>query len=384
MVRPGESVRITVQTTNLEFQPGICTVNLEINDEIVAVVEQPVSALETETLTFFEVREDPGEYTVRIGDLTGTFRVVPEELPAECLSFADLVIDPPEVAPEELVTISAMAQNSCDFSGSVDVVLRINTEVEGQLQESLPALGSVEVVFEYTAPSEEETLLVEVGDLLGLVDPVTGELVVSVPLVSIDCTFSNLEIEPQEAAPGEMVSIRVRATNIEDLAGICRVILLVDGLEVATGDVEIGPLTTIIVSLSILAPEAPGDHAVRIGELEGSLYVIPEDAHLVRGRVILEGRATHAGVIVMFSGQDPVTTDADGSYQIGLLPGIYEVTAQKEGFLAAAKAVEVNSDITISTVVLLAGDANADGRVDVSDLALAGRNQGSDHTPWSD
>ena len=73
----------------------------------------------------------------------------------------------------------------------------------------------------------------------------------------------------------------------------------------------------------------------------------------------------------------------NGSFEIQLTSGIYDVIAEKDGFLPATKmGVVVNQDMTLPEVKLLWGDANGDGLIDIRDLVLPARNLGKDESPW--
>ena len=76
-----------------------------------------------------------------------------------------------------------------------------------------------------------------------------------------------------------------------------------------------------------------------------------------------------------------VVTDATGSFQVQLTTGIYRVTVEKDGFLPATmEGLEVDRDIALE-VLLLAGDMNGDGVIDVTDLMVPAKNQGKTESP---
>ena len=96
----------------------------------------------------------------------------------------------------------------------------------------------------------------------------------------------------------------------------------------------------------------------------------------------LEARNDHSGASVTFSGKTPVVTDADGNFSIDLADGTYTVAVERDGFLKATKAnLVVNQDMTLPPVKLLAGDMDGNGVIDVKDLLVAGKNQGTSQSP---
>jgi hypothetical protein len=139
---------------------------------------------------------------------------------------------------------------------------------------------------------------------------------------------------------------------------------------------------------------------------------------VLQGRVVLQGRTAHSGVTITV-GEDGLvaSTSADGSFELEVPGGTYQVSVDKSGFLSALKGdvlVTAGQTTVLPDVVLLAGDAdnsglidifdlliianafntlpsdnpdvdiNGDGRVDIFDLVLAGINFGKSLSPWPD
>ena len=93
--------------------------------------------------------------------------------------------------------------------------------------------------------------------------------------------------------------------------------------------------------------------------------------HLVKGRVVLEGRIDNRDARVTFTTHPPVSTDAEGNYEILLAPGTYDVTVERPSHLTATRTgLVVQSDLVLPVVKLVFGDINGDSVVDVSDLAI--------------
>ena len=136
-------------------------------------------------------------------------------------------------------------------------------------------------------------------------------------------------------------------------------------------------------------PEGPHTFQVRavggVGRKDaiGSLDFLIRTVHIVQGSVRLEGRSDHAGARVTFSGTDPVVTSTDGSFQVELLSGTYDVTVEREGFLTAIKSgLIVDTDTALPVVKLLGGDVNGDGDIDIIDLVIPAKNLGKMESPW--
>ena len=79
---------------------------------------------------------------------------------------------------------------------------------------------------------------------------------------------------------------------------------------------------------------------------------------------------------------DRVSSDpVQGSFGLILTEGVYNVTVEKDGFLRATmEGLEVGRDIALE-VLLLAGDLNGDGVIDVIDLMVPAKNQGKTESP---
>ena len=114
---------------------------------------------------------------------------------------------------------------------------------------------------------------------------------------------------------------------------------------------------------------------------DGSITV--ECVTALEGNAYLEGREDHSGITVTLEGNTVLTatTDISGTYAfVGLPAGTYTMTLSHDNFLA----IEV-ADVTVTecettalcSYMLLAGDLNNDGVIDISDLALCAANFGS-------
>ncbi len=105
----------------------------------------------------------------------------------------------------------------------------------------------------------------------------------------------------------------------------------------------------------------------------------------IRGNVFLQGSPDHSGVTVRTNGNG-ATSAEDGSYSIeGLPPGSYALTAEKEMYLTATKegvVVEPGETAVVGNVILLAGDLNGDGVIDLRDLVILAQNLGLLASPW--
>ena len=66
------------------------------------------------------------------------------------------------------------------------------------------------------------------------------------------------------------------------------------------------------------------------------------------------------------------TTNEDGTYEIYLIPGTYDILLDKPGYLDhiySSKTIEENKTIDLGYKELLAGDVNKDSTIEISDLS---------------
>ena len=109
---------------------------------------------------------------------------------------------------------------------------------------------------------------------------------------------------------------------------------------------------------------------------------------IVDGTVSLEGMPNPiSGARLTFSSGDQTiarvfSDPGNGSFEIQLISGIYDVIVEKDGFLPATKLGElVNQDMVLPEIRLLGGDSNGDGVIGADDLAIPAKNLGGMRPP---
>ncbi len=97
----------------------------------------------------------------------------------------------------------------------------------------------------------------------------------------------------------------------------------------------------------------------------------------VNGFIQMQGRTDHSGAeVCAWDGPTNVgcaTTVADGSYELQLLPGIYDITVEMGRYLDSVYpgvTVTTGSTTTLPTVVLPGGDGNDDDLINILDLSF--------------
>ncbi|MCK4723639.1 MAG: carboxypeptidase regulatory-like domain-containing protein, partial [Dehalococcoidia bacterium] len=115
----------------------------------------------------------------------------------------------------------------------------------------------------------------------------------------------------------------------------------------------------------------------------GTTIIITDEAHgIILGYVSLEGLDDHSGATVT-AGIYQTTTTQEGAYILNVAPGTYSVTIDKAGYLAAVSSeiyvVEILSGepVEMPDALLLRGDVDNSGAIDVADLISATDNLGT-------
>ena len=196
---------------------------------------------------------------------------------------------------------------------------------------------------------------------------------------------------------GALVSTRTPLFVWEPSTGdVVSYLLQVTSGDLTTGpyDIDVGILHATTEFLSTV-DLADANYSWRVVARDGAQNAAPSATWafvvrllVVRGRVALEGMFNpRTGAILTFSTGSRVfqafSNPEDGSFEIELPSDTYDITVEKDGFLTATKhGTLINQDVTLSELLLLSGDPNGDGIVDVKDLVVPAKNQGKTKSPW--
>jgi hypothetical protein len=165
-----------------------------------ATKEVTVNAGLSKEVTFTTTRDIAGTYLVDVDGLTGSFTVEEKPAPA-AFSITNLSIQPTQVQPKEVVTITVLVSNTGGTEGSYTVVLKINGVKEAEKTVALDAGKSQEVSFSITrekAGSYSVTVdglsgsftVAEVPPVKPLINwPLTGGIIAAVVVVGLIVFF---------------------------------------------------------------------------------------------------------------------------------------------------------------------------------------------------
>lgn len=136
-----------------------------------------------------------------------------------------------------------------------------------------------------------------------------------------------------------------------------------------------GLLTGILSTGALLIGLFPAPRALHAGALAQA------ETCAIAGKVLLQGRGTHAGIQVAADAGEPQPSAGSGYFELdGLAPGEHRLQAAFEGFLTArAEAVPCRAGHTTRMLdfELRGGDITRDDAVDLFDLVRLGRAYGT-------
>lgn len=160
-VEVSEEVTVSVTVTNIGGTEGSYTLALEINGTVEETETLSLTGGAFTTVGFRVTREDPGNYTVRVGELETGFTV---KEPTAKFRISDLTVTPEEAAVGDDVKVSVTVTNVGLAEGSYTVVLEING-VEEDTETVVLAGGASTTVEFMVTKTNEGTYSLEVGEL---------------------------------------------------------------------------------------------------------------------------------------------------------------------------------------------------------------------------
>ena len=203
-----------------------------------------------------------------------TFTVIAYTGPA-AFTVGALAISPMEVDVGETVTIGAEVANTGDLTGSYEVTLTIDDEVEATKDVTLAGGASQEVTFT-TSRDKAGTYAVNVDGLSGTFTVVAPPAPPAPPPPPAPAAFtaSALTISPTEVDVGATVTISIQVANTGDVTGSYEVTLKVDNVVVATKDVTLAGGASQKVTFTT-AKDMAGTYTVNVDGLSGTFAVKP-------------------------------------------------------------------------------------------------------------
>ncbi|MFC1905781.1 CARDB domain-containing protein [Chloroflexota bacterium] len=144
-VKEGDSISISAVVTNHGTSAGQYSMVLRIGGVVENISEINLNPGASQTGLFTVIKDTPGEYYVEVDGQRGVFNVS-HRIPAT-FNVSNLVITPDRVKQGETISISAIATNTGETTGSYSVVLRIKGIAESIEEVALEPGRSQKVVF---------------------------------------------------------------------------------------------------------------------------------------------------------------------------------------------------------------------------------------------
>ena len=164
----GNAVQISVNVTNIGDLQGNETVNFEINNAVKDTENVSLVAGSSQIVQFTDIETSPGNYSLKIGDLTGNFIIKPAPPESSKIVLSNLRVDPWEVWANQTVTLTATAQNPTTEADNLTVKVAVDGAVVQTEVIQLDAGKTQTVEFNVTAGVAEGQYNVTVNSLPGV------------------------------------------------------------------------------------------------------------------------------------------------------------------------------------------------------------------------
>lgn len=151
----GESIQISVNVTNIGDVEGNTTVNLEINDAIKDSTNITLQGLKSsEIVEFSYIELNEGNFTVKIGDLSGYFIIKEPPPDTSKIVLSSFKATPYESWPNDSVNITATAQNPFGETDRLFIRVTLDDVLVNSTQIELDAGASQTLLFTVNATTE--------------------------------------------------------------------------------------------------------------------------------------------------------------------------------------------------------------------------------------
>jgi hypothetical protein len=127
----GEAVQIIVNLTNIGDLEGNQTINLEVNSAVKDTMNVTLAGNSSQIIEFTDIELLEGNYTVKVGDLTGSFNLKPAPPESSKIILSNFLSTPYEIWAYENITFSANAVNPSDQTDKLTVKVMIDDVMVG-------------------------------------------------------------------------------------------------------------------------------------------------------------------------------------------------------------------------------------------------------------
>lgn len=150
----GDAVQITVSVTNIGDLEGNQTVNFEVNNLVKDTENITLVGGASQNVTYNDVETAVGQYSVKVGDLTGAFTINTPPPGTSSIILSDLNVDPYESWPNQPLNVTATAQNPSTQDDKLFVTLMIDNALVKTQFIQVNASSTEEVQFTVNSTTE--------------------------------------------------------------------------------------------------------------------------------------------------------------------------------------------------------------------------------------
>ena len=255
----GDPITVSVSATNIGDETGEFSLELFINNIKRETKTIQLNGDETKSVQYEVVENTEGNYEVKIGTLSTSFKVTSEAQTAKPAEFklSNLNINPSSVLSGESVTISVRVTNIGEETGSHTVNLEIDGNIRDTKTVTVGGQAFVDVEFKITE-STSGSHIVKIGDMTDSFN--VEDLVPASP----NTKLYGLAVSPYEVWGGETVNIRAKADNLANEVATLHVRFVIKhndvAIETVTKTYTMQPGETgVIVEYSVTAEEGPSE-----------------------------------------------------------------------------------------------------------------------------
>jgi hypothetical protein len=152
----GEAIQISVNITNIGDLEGNQTVNLEVNNAVKDTTNVTLAGNSTQIVEFTDIEMVEGNYSVKVGDLTGAFDIKPAPPESSKIVLSNFLSSPYEVWAYDNVTFTAIAENPSNQPDKLTVKVMIDDVMVSTQVIALDAGASQTVQFTVNASNAAE------------------------------------------------------------------------------------------------------------------------------------------------------------------------------------------------------------------------------------
>lgn len=152
----GEAIQISVNLTNIGDLEGNQTVNLEVNNAVKDTTNVTLAGNSTQIVEFTDIEMVEGNYSVKVGDLTGAFDIKPAPPESSKIVLSNFLSSPYEVWAYDNVTFTATAENPSNQPDKLTVKVMVDDVMVSTQVIALDAGASQTVQFTVNASNAAE------------------------------------------------------------------------------------------------------------------------------------------------------------------------------------------------------------------------------------